>query len=323
MRALEEEKRRQERLINSDFSITNNEPQTLIPNISSNEIKNQNQNDLLIKQDYNELNNSKNSSLNKSSDQSIYIIEDEKQEAKENNITTIDDDDDDDDDIIIEDNIKKENKLSVNSKLIPNSFESDVEDDDDDDCRLITESERQQDDEAKNKKRLRGIHMNDEFNVPDANGQVLVNVNHPPEDIDVYLLPYISKNVKPHQIGGIRFIYDNIVESLNRVKIKDSGFGCILAHAMGLGKTLQTISFVEVFLRCTGSRRVLCIVPINTIQNWLSEFNYWLPENGQHKLDNDTFINYNRPFKVYVINDFIKTFKQRIDIIGKIFRYFL
>merc|ERR1712071_620120 len=141
--------------------------------------------------------------------------------------------------------------------------------------------------------------MGDDLNVLDSNGRVLVNVNHPNEDPSIYLLPFISRHVKPHQIGGIRFIYDNIVESLGRVKIKDTGFGCILAHAMGLGKTLQTISFIEIFLRCKsellvtkspksekkikdekGRRnskdekqeeeeekpRVLCIVPINTIQ---------------------------------------------------------
>ena len=88
---------------------------------------------------------------------------------------------------------------------------------------------------------------------------------------------------------------------------------------MGLGKTFQVISFVEVFLRCTVGKRVLCIVPINTIQNWVSEFNCWLPENGQQKFDNDTILNYQRPFKVHVINDCAKTLNQRTDIIRNIY----
>lgn len=91
------------------------------------------------------------------------------------------------------------------------------------------------------------------------------------------------------------------------------------SHAMGLGKTFQVISFVEVFLRCTSCKRVLCIVPINTIQNWQSEFNYWLPESGQQKLDNDTIINYQRPFKVYLINDLAKSPNQRIEIIRTLY----
>ena len=37
------------------------------------------------------------------------------------------------------------------------------------------------------------------------------------------------------------------------------------------------ISFCDVFLRHTNARTVLCIMPINTLQNWLAEFNMWLP----------------------------------------------
>ena len=212
---------------------------------------------------------------------------------------------------------KKKECVAVNEIEIEDltNEDDDVIVEEDNDCLIISESEHQQEEQTAKKRMLRGIHMNDDLNVPDMNGQVLVNVSHPSEDTDIYLTPYIAKNIKSHQIGGIRFMYDNIVESLTRVKDKSVGFGCILAHAMGLGKTLQIVSFTEIFLRCTGMRRVLCIVPINTIQNWLSEFNNWLPENGQQRVDNDTIIHYRRPFKVFLINDFAKTHKQRADII--------
>lgn len=66
------------------------------------------------------------------------------------------------------------------------------------------------------------------------------------------------------------------MESLERFK-SSNGLGCILAHSMGLGKTLQLISFVDIFLRHTGAKSVLIIVPVNTLQNWVTEFNMWLP----------------------------------------------
>ena len=48
------------------------------------------------------------------------------------------------------------------------------------------------------------------------------------------------------------------------------------------GKTMQIVSFIDLLLTHTVARSVLCIVPINTIQNWLAEFNYWLPAQVGH-----------------------------------------
>ena len=130
------------------------------------------------------------------------------------------------------------------------------------------------------------------------------------------------------QIGGIRFLFDNLVESLQRYNISQ-GFGCILAHAMGLGKTLQLIAFIDVFLRHTSGKHVLCVVPINTIQNWFAEFNLWLPEkpeavpsneNGANE-DNSEDVTY-REFPVYLLNDNQKTMLARAKIIGLLLNVF-
>ena len=83
-----------------------------------------------------------------------------------------------------------------------------------------------------------GVHANDELNISDMEGRVLINVGHPPEDADVYLSDELTRMIKPHQIGGVRFMYDNIVETQTKFKTS-SGVGCILAHSMGLGKTFS------------------------------------------------------------------------------------
>lgn len=135
-----------------------------------------------------------------------------------------------------------------------------------------------------------GAHTNDALNQPDAEGRVLVNFNHPAGEKDIFLSPQLARAVKPHQVsslarcvlfisyplflfvinsvfpqvGGIRFLYDNLVESLERFG-SSSGFGCLLAHSMGLGKTLQAISFIDVLFRHTQAHTVLAIVPVSTV----------------------------------------------------------
>ncbi|XP_055985930.1 helicase ARIP4 isoform X2 [Sorex fumeus] len=160
-----------------------------------------------------------------------------------------------------------------------------------------------------------GTHVNDVLNQRDALGRVLVNLNHPPEEENVFLAPQLARAVKPHQIGGIRFLYDNLVESLERFKTS-SGFGCILAHSMGLGKTLQVISFIDVLFRHTPAKTVLAIVPVNTLQNWLAEFNMWIPAPEALPADNKPEEVQPRFFKVHILNDEHKTMAARAKVMS-------
>lgn len=45
-----------------------------------------------------------------------------------------------------------------------------------------------------------GAHANDAHNQPDPQGRVLVNMNHPPEEADLFLAPQLARAVKPHQV---------------------------------------------------------------------------------------------------------------------------
>uniref|UniRef100_A0A3B4Z7V8 RAD54 like 2 n=1 Tax=Seriola lalandi dorsalis TaxID=1841481 RepID=A0A3B4Z7V8_SERLL len=185
---------------------------------------------------------------------------------------------------------------------------------DEDALQISSESADEDADGTTGSEESSGAHINDAMNLPDAQGQVLVNINHPAEEKDIYLAPQLARAVKPHQIGGIRFLYDNLIESLERYKTS-SGFGCILAHSMGLGKTLQVISFIDILLRNTEAHTVLAIVPVNTLQNWLTEFNIWLPPQEALSPDTDPILVAGRTFKVHILNDEHKTTLARAKVV--------
>ncbi|XP_058631669.1 transcriptional regulator ATRX-like isoform X3 [Onychostoma macrolepis] len=88
-------------------------------------------------------------------------------------------------------------------------------------------------------------------------------------------LHFLSK-LKPHQQEGVRFMWDCCCESVQNVKTTP-GSGCILAHCMGLGKTLQVIVFLHTVLLCKELplKRALVVCPLNTVLNWRSEFDQW------------------------------------------------
>lgn len=86
-----------------------------------------------------------------------------------------------------------------------------------------------------------------------------------------------------------------------------AGSGCILAHEMGLGKTLQIICLCDVLLKYTEDKQILCFVPINTLENWRMEFKRWLPN----------FVNSgsNSRFQLHVVSERIRKTKDRQKIV--------
>ncbi|KAM6253507.1 transcriptional regulator ATRX isoform 3-T3 [Porphyrio hochstetteri] len=93
----------------------------------------------------------------------------------------------------------------------------------------------------------------------------------------------IVTRLKPHQVDGVQFMWDCCCESVKKTKTSP-GSGCILAHCMGLGKTLQVVSFLHTVLLCDklDFRTALVVCPLNTALNWLNEFEKW-----QEGLDDD------------------------------------
>lgn len=105
--------------------------------------------------------------------------------------------------------------------------------------------------------------------------------------INICVHPDIVKHLKEHQVDGIRFMYDNSYGGVDYID-KFQGSGCILAHCMGLGKTLQLIALLHTVIRYSQlkTNRVLVICPKSTVMNWSEEIKRWLSpiKNDSHPL---------------------------------------
>ncbi len=106
------------------------------------------------------------------------------------------------------------------------------------------------------------------------------------EESLIYINDYIGSKIKNHQIEGIRFMWNQLVVP--------SGVrqGCLLAHTMGLGKTMQVITLLVVIAESSASpdESVLCQIPENLresktlvlcptslVDNWHEEIQIWAP----------------------------------------------
>lgn len=116
--------------------------------------------------------------------------------------------------------------------------------------------------------------------------RLVVNLSKDPEDALIYINDHIGSKIKDHQIEGVRFMWNNVVKS-------SLGQGCLLAHEMGLGKTMQTITLLTVIRGASASKdeavirqipprlrqsRTMVICPAGLVDNWVCEFDEWAPD---------------------------------------------
>ncbi|KEF61122.1 uncharacterized protein A1O9_02687 [Exophiala aquamarina CBS 119918] len=137
--------------------------------------------------------------------------------------------------------------------------------------------------------------MEQRFAQIETSGNVVSPVNF--TEPYVYLDPHIASRVKPHQLKGIQFMWREIIEDPKHQ-------GCILAHTMGLGKTMQVISLLVTIAQCIQShdpnmtehipvpcrnKKTLILCPASLLDNWYDELAMWCPNRNLlgsiHKLD--------------------------------------
>ncbi|KAK3906350.1 SNF2 family N-terminal domain-containing protein [Staphylotrichum tortipilum] len=107
------------------------------------------------------------------------------------------------------------------------------------------------------------------------------------EDALIYINDHIGSRIKDHQIEGVRFMWNQVVVD-SRVRQ-----GCLLAHTMGLGKTMQVITLLVVIAESSASpdnsvrsqipeslreTRTLILCPASLVDNWYEEIRMWAPD---------------------------------------------
>ncbi|RMD41374.1 hypothetical protein DV735_g3751, partial [Chaetothyriales sp. CBS 134920] len=132
---------------------------------------------------------------------------------------------------------------------------------------------------------LRRKAMKDKFAAisSDDKAHHIINTVEPFVSLD----PHIDARAKPHQIAGIQFLWREIIEDPKHQ-------GCLLAHTMGLGKTMQVVSLLVTIAQCNRSSnpkirrhipqhlrrsQTLILCPPSLLDNWFDEIVMWLPSN--------------------------------------------
>jgi SNF2 family DNA or RNA helicase len=130
--------------------------------------------------------------------------------------------------------------------------------------------------------------------VGNDHAHTLIDINpaRDEEGLPIYVHGRIARKMKPHQIDGVRFLWREITANG-----EGGGQGCILAHTMGLGKTMQTITLLVALNEAAHSSdkhirlqlpehlrpediqgrnlRVLIICPPSLSLNWSREIHQW------------------------------------------------
>lgn len=143
-----------------------------------------------------------------------------------------------------------------------------------------------------------------EVAMDDANEGYIVNVAREEDEEPVRIPRSIAAKLKPHQVAGIQFMWENVIQSVKKVRSGDKGFGCILAHTMGLGKTFQVIAFLYAAMRTAdlGLKTALVVTPVNVLHNWRQEFVKWKPLEE-------------KPLRVYMLEDVTR--EKRANLLSK------
>ncbi|GAB1320542.1 ATRX [Madurella fahalii] len=123
--------------------------------------------------------------------------------------------------------------------------------------------------------------------VPGDKSRLIVNETKEAHESLIYVNDRIGSRIKDHQIEGVRFMWNQVVVDSNVRQ------GCLLAHTMGLGKTMQVITLLVVIAEASASSdesvrsqipenlrqsKTLILCPAGLVDNWHDEIIIWAPD---------------------------------------------
>lgn len=147
---------------------------------------------------------------------------------------------------------------------------------------------RERDGRRQQEQQARRLHLREQVEgskISREQSRLIINESKLDGQNLVYVHPHIAPLIKDHQIDGVRFMWDQL--------LSESDQGCLLAHTMGLGKTMQVITLLTAIQEAATSHdpkvscqipdhlkesRTLILCPAGLINNWMDELLYWAPE---------------------------------------------
>ncbi|XP_065186422.1 transcriptional regulator ATRX homolog [Sycon ciliatum] len=121
---------------------------------------------------------------------------------------------------------------------------------------------------------------------------IVLEVDAETKEPVIQVSDYFTACLKPHQVEGVRFLYNACVETYKNIDSEKAwGNGAVLAHCMGLGKTLQAIAFMDVLMCGRYNdlfkvKSIMVVAPASTLHNWEMEFKKWIPEDDLPQIYN-------------------------------------
>ena len=116
---------------------------------------------------------------------------------------------------------------------------------------------------------------------------IVVNPGKEENQEFIYLNPKIGERIQPHQKDGVQFMWRELTADPENLQ------GCLLAHTMGLGKTMQVITVLVTIAEAARSAnasirgqvpkplrtsQTLVLCPPSLVENWYEEFLMWAPD---------------------------------------------